>query len=522
MLIRCLSVLIILLAVLLSGCGGGNNLGAARGTGSVAVAFRWPAPTRVIPTSAESLVVTITYPNEYCVSKTVNRPTTALAGTTEQVEFFGLLTGPATLEISAYSGLDGTGLQLAFGAAALNIQPGRHANVSLTLASVPSVLNLSGPYEPIKIGDTPLITATAYDALESMILLPDGAIEWNATPASVATISADGVLTAVSDGTVTVTATIKNTTISDTLTVRVQPLAMVPAPTVASVADATALSETFGATNISWPAPPTNVVAVLLYRTSHPGIPLAILEPTVTSYLDSSKVLPDGGMVENTAAQVTIDPLTGSVLGFTKDVIYDTTPDNLMVVDQTLTADTFSVTCRRIQLTPGIKSSYQLRWLYRTPSALTMQGRAATTASYQLALSAVGPTSMQITTIMPPILITEESIEPTDGNYQCVSVNGANEYTLQVSTYPDFSPAKSINVDHTASPTGPVMINLPLANMDTAFSLTAPTTIYWRMGARVTIEPRPIGFNDPNCNDWVYSETRNYYHTPLAFFTRRK
>jgi hypothetical protein len=510
MLNRCLVLLTLLLAVLLSGCGGGGG-GQSLG-GSVAIAFRWPAVTKAIPTGAMSLVFSITGgPTE--LKKTVNRPLTyelprATGETTERVEFFGVYTGQLTLTVSAYDQSGGTGNLLAYGTTPLNIQPGRQSAVALTLENAPAYLNITAPTGNLEIGKTTTVTATAYDNFESVVLLPAGSIEWSADPTSVATISSDGVLIGVTEGMVTVTAKIKNLPITNTMQIQVQPPLAAPAPSAVPLADAIVYNESYGANHLSWTMPPTNVAAVLVYRNTNPTIPIAILPQNHNYYFDSGAMLPNEALLENTAGSATIDPATGAVLTLDRPKTYESTIVNLTVPNETLTTTTYNVTCRRMQLTPGFQCAYQLRYLMVVPTTR------ATGTTYSLELSGKSPLSSTITTIMPPILITENNIEPSNAEYQCSTVNGADFYTVQVSTDPNFAPQNCVYAHMPMSTQGVVTITLPMSTAVAMLNIQENTTIYWRMGARLSVGVQPAAASNANYAGWVYSASRNYVYMP--------
>ncbi|OPZ85661.1 MAG: Bacterial Ig-like domain (group 2) [bacterium ADurb.Bin429] len=425
------------------------------------------------------------------------------------VEFMGLPTGPATLTICAYAQRDGLGSLLAEGESLLSLAPGVHSNVTLTLIGVPDAITVNATTAALVAGETAQCVATVYDALEAIIVLPSGSIEWSVTPSTVATITQEGLLTAVGEGQATVIARVKDTTISGSFVIDVVPPAMVPTPSVAPMADAWLLGEPYGAVHLSWPVPPTGVIAVLVYRSTNPSAPIAILEPSHNWFVDSANLYPTGNVLENTTATVSMDTTTGVKTIFDTSITYESTLANLMDPQQTLTDDTLQITCRRMQLTPGFKTAYHLRWLYN--GALTVAEFSRATGVYALRLSSLSPASQAVTNLMPPVLVApDDGVLPLDSTYQCATTPGADSYTLQISNDPSFPPATSLHSEMTVAMEGSAAITIPLANLIAQYGMTTDTPIFWRMGARKTTEPLPATVANPNYAGWVYSEARTY------------
>lgn len=528
MLTRCSILLCVLLVALLSGCGGGDSHGSylngAGRTGSISIAFRWPAVTKAIPTNAQSLVFSITGgPTE--LKKTTNRPvlgqttatgTTGTTGTMDRVDFFGVYTGTLTLTVTAYPQVNGQGNPIAMGKTALNIQPGRHSDLSLTLEGLPAYMTLSSSSMSVEEGSIITLSTNVYDNMESLILLPVGSIIWSTSDANLATISQDGVLTGRGRGIVTVTATIKDTQISATVDIEVIPASVVPIPNAAPLADAIIMNETYGAFHAYWQTPPTKVVAILIYRSTSPTVPVGIVKPDHSFFLDSGLSLQQQSALENTTAHIVLDPATGNVTAFDTATTYDATADNMLNLQQTLTDATFDVICRRTPLVPGYQTGYQLRWLYKEQVAMA-QTRAT---QYVLKLSNLSSASSTMTMIMPPVLITTNGVEPTNGDYQCSTITGANYCTLQVDTNPNFTSA--IRVDQPVTGTGIVTLNMSRSTIIGMLNITQPTTIYWRMGARNSGEPLPTTAINVNYAGWVYSETRSFAFNPVLAQTRNR
>ena len=112
----------------------------------------------------------------------------------------------------------GTVLGVAPGAVTITAAAdGKSGSVELTIASLVSIVQVTAPATSMVEGDTMRLAAVARDAAGNP--LTGRAVTWSSSSDAVATVSAGGTVTAVSAGTVTITATVEGKSGSVELTV---------------------------------------------------------------------------------------------------------------------------------------------------------------------------------------------------------------------------------------------------------------------------------------------------------------
>ena len=190
---------LVVLAVLLAGCGGG---GTPPGTASTAVGratitFTWPARTRLIPVAANSIMVTLTQGAVTVASQVVTRPAT---GSTATVTFNSVPAGTVNVTATAYPNADGTGTAQATATTSIVVQANQNTPFSLTMGSTIDHLVSSPASIAIGVGDVAAVTVTAMDASGNTVLIKPQTLKWLSSNPTVATVDGMGNVTGVAPG----------------------------------------------------------------------------------------------------------------------------------------------------------------------------------------------------------------------------------------------------------------------------------------------------------------------------------
>ena len=194
-------LLIALGSALATGCGGkGHRYHEAKGQIRFTVTWPTSAGSRVIPTSAQSLVVKIKQGSTLLTSQTIVRPTTTAT-------FSELPIGTLSVVVEAYATVDGTGTMLASATAPATISDGTTTSIDVTLASLIDHLEISP--SPLTLGalQSGAITVTAKDAGGSIVLVSPSSLSFSSSNASVISVDSTGLVTAggsIGSATVTV------------------------------------------------------------------------------------------------------------------------------------------------------------------------------------------------------------------------------------------------------------------------------------------------------------------------------
>jgi formylglycine-generating enzyme required for sulfatase activity len=198
-------------------------LGGVQGSATVVVTApaaitecRWPSPTLdLAPGQAVTVTPVVTRANSaVAVTYGYNSSTPSVATVTGAGVVTGVAPGSATLTLTC------TGSGTGFGTTTLT------ATAAATVRLVPvAAVSVSPAAASLVVGATQQLTASARDA--SGNALTGRAVSWTSSAASVATVSAQGVVTAVAAGTSTITATVEGVTGSATVTVATAPVAAV-------------------------------------------------------------------------------------------------------------------------------------------------------------------------------------------------------------------------------------------------------------------------------------------------------
>ena len=188
-----------LLVIVLAGCGGGSSSSpAAKGKGLATLNILWPERTesRLIPTASNAIVVTLSMTGAPTVSKTVSRPPAGT--TTTSTAFDSLFYGTYTVDAKAVPNADGTGVAQAFGSSTMAIAEGVPGTANVALGSSITHLGFSPAVPSVAKNATLVVTATALDAANNVVLVAPGAggesFVWSldATPSASITVQNSG------------------------------------------------------------------------------------------------------------------------------------------------------------------------------------------------------------------------------------------------------------------------------------------------------------------------------------------
>ena len=210
----------------ITACGTGSSAVAGRGTGTAVVSVAWPKVSRLIPAAANSVVITVMNGATKLASQVVARPTTA---STSTATFPNLPPGTVQITAAAFPSTDGSGVADSSGSASTTIVSNSSVNVSFTMSSTVKTLTISlvGGAASLNTGVYVQATATGVDAGGNQVLLTPSHIQWSSNSSS-AGVSATGLVSGVSGGVATITATDNESGVSGTLELTVLTAAASP------------------------------------------------------------------------------------------------------------------------------------------------------------------------------------------------------------------------------------------------------------------------------------------------------
>lgn len=160
------------------------------GFGNVAISVDWPGRTRYVPPYANSLVATIGS-ESITINRSGDGPST---GSRHFPNPFAVSGNPYTLQLEAYTLVDGQGTKVAEASLVINVIDGEtlSINVSGALESVIDRVVIEGPFT-VQVNETVQMIGHARDASDTIILLPPGALTWSqVSGAQFGTINSSG------------------------------------------------------------------------------------------------------------------------------------------------------------------------------------------------------------------------------------------------------------------------------------------------------------------------------------------
>jgi cytochrome c peroxidase len=168
---------------------------------------RWPAATRLIPAAANSIRVDILRGDAILATELLTRPAVgATTGTT--AAFANLPVETLTARATAYPRADGGGVAQAVGGVSVAIRAGETVPVTLTMNSTIDRVEITPAAPPaLVVGQQTQLSPTARDTAGNVVLVASGSLRWESGDPATVRVDANGWLTALSAGTVTITVT---------------------------------------------------------------------------------------------------------------------------------------------------------------------------------------------------------------------------------------------------------------------------------------------------------------------------
>jgi uncharacterized protein YjdB len=181
-----------------AGCGSGGGTGAR---GALAMTVQWPAQSAsLLPQGTQSVCVALEDEAGTPLMDPRLIPRKPGAGS-ETVTFSGLAPGPIVVAVEAHGRRDGTDPPLAVGKTGGTIEEGKTAKIAVSMNSTVAVVLIQPPQFGLSRGQPQQLTATAFDAQKRMLL--GTTFSWSSSNEQVATVDANGLVTAVGPGLVT-------------------------------------------------------------------------------------------------------------------------------------------------------------------------------------------------------------------------------------------------------------------------------------------------------------------------------
>lgn len=201
------------------GCGGSGGGRSARNQGRATIRVTWPtAAARLIPTSSQSLVVTVAKGGVTVGTLTLKRP--QAGGTLTSLPY-----GALNVTVKAYASTDGTGVAQALGVGTMTVTEDVPGTVAVNMDSTVASLTLTSNLTTIARGATATLTAAAKDSSGAIVPLATGSasetLGWSVTPASTAGVTGTGAtvtLTGLANGDASITASLKVKDTGETVT----------------------------------------------------------------------------------------------------------------------------------------------------------------------------------------------------------------------------------------------------------------------------------------------------------------
>jgi hypothetical protein len=192
-------LLVLVLIGLIIGCGGGQMPPGAvsQATGRATVTVTWPARTRLIPSAANAITVTLSQGSQAVSTLILARPAT---GNTAAATFNALPAGTLNVLATAHPNADGSGTAQAIATSSIVIQANQTTPLNLTMNSTIDHLVSAPSSLALNVGDVAAVTITAKDASGNTVLIKPQTLTWLSSNATVATVDSAGNVTGVAAG----------------------------------------------------------------------------------------------------------------------------------------------------------------------------------------------------------------------------------------------------------------------------------------------------------------------------------
>jgi hypothetical protein len=320
--------LMIVLAILV-GCGGANFSNPKSQTlGKAEISFIWPTRTRLIPTAANAIKLTLSKTGK-SYSQTITRPA-AIASQTSQILFDLVEAGTYVVTAEAFPNADGTGTLQAVGSGAVTVTDGQNSTFLVTMLSTVTRLDIAGQTNRF-LSQYGTYTATAFDDNNVQVLVDPSVISW--------TINSDGEVSAANGTSIQAKgisgvnfALSANYTegniIGNINVVTLDPLfdSETPLDTTSTTSvTGVDIAGNFSTNQMFWIDSDQNVVKVTPRR--NPGIPLPIFTNTDTSLTPKSVVTSANGTVYAAFSNATISKLYRGIGGANPTFAFNMAPN---------------------------------------------------------------------------------------------------------------------------------------------------------------------------------------------------
>ncbi|MDX1934577.1 MAG: Ig-like domain-containing protein [Capsulimonadales bacterium] len=197
--------------VFVGGCGGRNGgASAVSRTAPVSIGFDFSrAETSAqLPSTAQSVVITVTQGDRFTDTRVLNRPPQESEASTVTAEFLAFFDGDATVNASAFSGRDGSGEKVADATRTVILGAGRNLRPEFTFSATPySAIRLLrngtvlGPTTEVAVDTPTAVTAQGVTGSGTPTdLNPVGT--WTSDNPEIAAVTNTGVVTGNNYGTV--------------------------------------------------------------------------------------------------------------------------------------------------------------------------------------------------------------------------------------------------------------------------------------------------------------------------------
>jgi hypothetical protein len=229
--ILCTISLLAALTIALVGCGGSSNATTPgqggdpnpnRSMGSASFLITWPERTRLIPVAANSIKISFDgpTPNEQIV------PRPASGTNTSEVTFSNLVVGNYAITATAYPTSNATGTAQAMGSGQVTVVKDQTVETGVTMASTITQVSIAPTGPTIVAGTTGMLTGSATNAGNAVVLTTNTKWTWSSSNTAVATVTSNTnpvTVTAIAAGTTTITGTETESGKSTSTTVTVIP-----------------------------------------------------------------------------------------------------------------------------------------------------------------------------------------------------------------------------------------------------------------------------------------------------------
>lgn len=211
-----LLILAIIACLCITGCGGGGGRSPASDTGSASLTITWASGGAAA--DLQSVRIAILDGSTTLDQKVVKRP---LTGSSSVVSIANLPAGRFTAHVTGYGEAGGAGTILLDASSEIVIVKGQVADLSFTASGTIDAVFVTAPVTSLRTGQTETLIASPVTDTNEIVMVAPGSIIWNSDANGVATVDADGTVTAISAGSAEITATETGSGQSGSITISV-------------------------------------------------------------------------------------------------------------------------------------------------------------------------------------------------------------------------------------------------------------------------------------------------------------